>query len=103
MKPLEVGRVIMFAKDMGVMLRFYEEVLGLERHPGADDTAEFVSLAAGGIDIALHAVPAEYADDIEIDDPPEPRRDCAAKIAFRTDGMSGGTPGSPIPVGTLPV
>lgn len=27
----------------------------------------------------------------------------AAKMAFKTDGISGGTPGSPMPVGTLPV
>lgn len=80
---LEVARVILFAKDMNAMLAFYEGILGLERLSSPEDSEDFVSLNAGGIQISLHKIPQRYARNIEITEPPIPREEVPMKVAFR--------------------
>ena len=56
--PLQIRRIILFAKDMAAMTRFYEEQLGLrvlERSPS------FVDLDAGACRIALHKTTSPQA------------------------------------------
>lgn len=84
---LEAARVILFAKDMKTMLAFYESVLGLERLFAPDDSEDFVSLDAGGIQISLHKIPQRYAKNIEIVDPPFPREQTPMKVAFRVSDV----------------
>ena len=84
---LEAARVILFAKDMKTMLAFYENVLGLERLSAPDDSKDFVSLDAGGIQISLHKIPQRYAKNIEIADPPFPREQTPMKVAFRVSDV----------------
>ena len=84
---LEAARVILFAKDTITMLAFYESVLGLERLSTPDDSEDFVSLDAGGIQISLHKIPQRYAKNIEIVDPPIPREETPIKVAFRVSDV----------------
>ncbi len=88
MSQLQVGRVIIFAKDMARMTRFYGEVLGLERRASEDDSAEFVSFGAGAIDVALHAIAEPWAGRIEISDPPEARHGTPLKLAFSVENVA---------------
>lgn len=78
----EGARVILFAKDMSAMLEYYEGILGLERISSPEDSEDFVSLNAGGIQISLHKIPQSYARNIEINDPPIPREETPIKIEF---------------------
>lgn len=80
---LEIARVILFAKDMRSMTRFYEDVIGLGRISTPDDSPGWVAFDAGGCQLALHEVPAPYAKGIETQDPPVPRHGAAWKVAFR--------------------
>lgn len=84
---LEVARVILFAKNMDVMLRFYEDVLGLRRLVAPTDADDFVSLDAGAIQLSLHRIPQRYAKNIEIADPPLAREGNPVKLAFRVDDV----------------
>ena len=85
---LEAARVILFAKDMKAMLAFYEGILGLERLSSPENSEDFVSLSAGGIQISLHKIPKRYAKNIEITDPPIPREDIPMKVAFRVENIA---------------
>ena len=79
----EAARVILFVKDMKVMQAFYEGILGLEQISNSENSKDFVSLNAGGIQICLHQIPQRYAKNIEITDPPIPREETPMKVAFR--------------------
>ncbi len=85
---LRIARVIIFAKNMGVMTSFYGATLGLPRVNSPDDSAEFVSFDAGGTHVALHSIPSEYARNISIGDPPVWRESAAAKVAFVTEDVT---------------
>ena len=84
---LEAARVILFAKDMKAMLAFYEGILGLGRLSGPEDSEDFVSLSAGGIQISLHKIPQRYAKNITITNPPAAREDVPMKVAFRVEDV----------------
>ncbi len=84
---LEAARVILFAKDLKAMLAFYEGILGLERLSSPEDSEDFVSLSAGGIQISLHKIPQRYAKNIKITDPPTPRESIPMKVAFRVENV----------------
>ena len=72
---------LLYVKDLEVMTRFYENVLGAavtERSPG------YVVLDA---QLALHAIPPQYAADIAIAVPPVAREEAATKLVFVTDDV----------------
>ncbi len=71
--------VVVFAKDKARLSAFYLQTLGLttvESAPSHD------VLRAPGIELVVHAIPAEYAAGIVISTPPERREDAAFKPAF---------------------
>jgi len=82
-----ISRVILFAKDMQVLQRFYEDVLGLTRINTADDSDGFITLDGGGIQLCLHNIPPAHAKKIEIKDPPVPRSDTPMKICFQVEDV----------------
>ncbi|HEX6738477.1 MAG TPA: VOC family protein [Vicinamibacteria bacterium] len=81
-REVELARVIVFVKDLPRMASFYTEDLGL---PVVQDRAPegWVELAAGGIAVALHAIPAQIAAGIVVTDPPRPREETPLKLVFR--------------------
>lgn len=87
MNDLNASRVIIFAKNMEEMTSFYENVLGLSCVKTSDDTDTFVSFDAGGIQVSLHAIPADYARHIEISVPPTARANTPLKLVFHVDDV----------------
>jgi catechol 2,3-dioxygenase-like lactoylglutathione lyase family enzyme len=65
-----MARVIIFARDMKRMSRFYETVVGLPRLATSDDSDEFVTFDAGGCQLCLHVIPPPWGDGVEISDLP---------------------------------
>ena len=80
---LELARSILFAKSMAEMVGFYRDLLGLVEVTTADTSDEWRVFRAGPVELALHAIPAPFADGIEISDPPEPRSSAVTKLVFR--------------------
>ena len=72
------------------MQSFYEDILGLKRIPNSENTKDFVSLDAGGIQLCLHKIPQRYAKNIEITDPPAPLSEVLADDA--QEPARGGVP-----------
>lgn len=77
-----IARVILFAKDIAAMAAFYRDVVGLSPVATPDDSEDWRAFDAGGCQLALHAIPARYAEHIEITTPPEPREGSPMKVAF---------------------
>jgi len=80
---LELARSILFAKHMPTMVEFYRDLLGLAEVKTADTDDEWRVFRAGSMELALHAIPAPFAEGIEISDPPEPRSSAITKLVFR--------------------
>ncbi len=83
---MQLVRTILFAKEMERMTAFYAETLGLRRMP---DRAQpgWEELDAGGVSLALHAVPAEIATRIAIEEPAVPRGETPIKLVFRVANL----------------
>src|SRR5207244_3521927 len=83
---MELGRAIIFAKDMAVMRAFYGEALGLA--PIAEtSTPDWAEFAAGGMSLALHAIPREVAQAIVVSSPSRARDDVPVKLVFWVDDV----------------
>ena len=83
MEPkLEINRIILFVKNMKGMVAFYGDVVGLARVSVADDSPDFVTFDAGGVQLSLHQIPEDIARGIRIDDPPVARSATPIKFAF---------------------
>jgi catechol 2,3-dioxygenase-like lactoylglutathione lyase family enzyme len=78
---MSLDQVIVFVKDLPRMQRFYCEGLQLEIVDVSDGWVRFA--ANGGASLALHAIPASIAAQIEVTDPPRERSDTPIKITFR--------------------
>ncbi len=63
------------------MVGFYGDTLGLKPIE-ATRTESWVEFDAGGIVLALHAIPSHIADQIEITSPPEVREETPLKLVF---------------------
>ena len=98
---LKIQRAIVFVRDMAVMTRFYSEVLGLPRSAEAESMADWQVFSAGGMELALHAIPKEFAEGIVIDDPPEPRT--GASVATFSTRQNQIEPAIAIKVGRLQI
>lgn len=86
MPPVKLGAIIVFAKDMKRMTEFYQDALGLRliittMSPG------WVELDAGGVHVALHAIPPRIARQIEITTPPRARDESPTKLVFEVDDL----------------
>jgi len=81
---MRLQRAMFYVKDLDRMVNFYGETLGLKviEETRTDNWAEF---DAGGTRFALHAIPREIADQIEISSPPTPREKCPVKLTFEVE------------------
>ena len=76
-----LATALVFVKDLDRMIAFYRDGVGLR----VDERAEgWAVLDAGGVSLALHAIPAAIAARIEIATPPTPRSDTPIKLVFET-------------------
>ena len=76
---MELGRAILFVKDLPRMTAFYRDTLGLTVASGS---AGWVEFDAGPVSLALHAIPAALAARIVIDTPPHVRENAPVKLSF---------------------
>ena len=70
---------MLFVKDLRRMTAFYTDVMGLTPN---DDTRQDDWIEFRDSQFSLHAVPAAIAEGIQIDTPPRPREQTAAKLTF---------------------
>jgi catechol 2,3-dioxygenase-like lactoylglutathione lyase family enzyme len=86
MPSIRLGAAVVFAKDMPRLAEFYHEALGLPviAAPMAPGWIEF---DAGGVRLALHAIPPRIARQIEITTPPRAREETPIKLMFEVDDL----------------
>jgi len=78
---------MIYVKDIDCMAAFYGNTLGLK--PIEETRTEnWVEFEAGDIKFALHAVPSEIADQIEISSPAQPRENSPVKLSFEVDDVA---------------
>jgi len=78
---MRLRRAMIFAKNIERMMAFYRDALGLTPLP--DKSSEgWIEFDAGGVALALHAIPAHIAKDIEITNPPAAREGTPIKLVF---------------------
>ena len=68
------------------MKEFYRQMLGTPP-VNAEWTDQWALFDAGGTRFALHAIPAEYAQNIEISSPPKARETNPVKLIFAVDNV----------------
>jgi len=84
---MNLCRAILFVKDLERMTAFYRDGMGLrETHHSRQDG--WVDLAAGGTNLALHAIPDELAARIVVADPPEARQQTPIKLVFQASDVA---------------
>ena len=77
---------MLFVKDLARMTAFYSDVLGLQPDPETrlDNWVEFRD---GASRFSLHAIPPAHAAGIQIESPPRPREQSAAKLTFEVQDV----------------
>jgi len=78
---MRLRRAIIFTKNVELLITFYRDALGLIPLTGKSSEGWF-EFDAGGVALALHAIPAYIAKDIEIKDPPAAREGTPIKLVF---------------------
>lgn len=86
MPSIRLGAAIIFAKDMQQLAEFYHEALGLPVI-AAPTAPGWLELDAGGVRLALHAIPPRTARQIEITHPPRAREENPIKLVFEVDDL----------------
>jgi len=83
---MQLSGAMLYVKDFPKMRDFYSQMLGSKpaHSEWPDIYAEFGS---GGAKLALHAIPPEIAQSIEISSPPQPRERAPMKLIFRVDDV----------------
>ena len=76
---MRLHSAMLFVKDLTRMTAIYSDVLGLKPDEATrlDNWVEFKDAA-----FSLHAIPAALAAGIQIESPPRPREQSAAKLTF---------------------
>jgi predicted enzyme related to lactoylglutathione lyase len=82
--PAKAG-VLVYAKNLGTLAQFYEELLGL-RVLASD--SEHVVAENNDIQLVLHAMPAHLAAEVTIASPPRPREEQAIKPFFTVASLA---------------
>ena len=78
---------MIYVKDIHRMAAFYGNVLGLK--PIEETRLEsWVEFEAGAAKFALHAIPSEIVDQIELSSPPRPREENPVKLSFAVDDVA---------------
>ena len=83
---MKLHQAMIFVKRMDLMTTFYRDGLGLKVLPKKSEEG-FVVFDAGGVTLALHAIPGPIAKTIEIGDPPVARSDTAIKLLFEVSNV----------------
>ena len=78
---------MIYVKDLPRMAGFYGDTLGLKLIE-ATRTESWVEFDAGGVVLALHAIPSHIADQIEITSPPLVREETPLKLVFAVTDMN---------------
>jgi predicted enzyme related to lactoylglutathione lyase len=83
---MRLNRAMIFVKDLHRMAAFYGGTMQMEL---IDDsrTDSWVEFDAGGIRLALHAIPSHIAENIEITQPPHAREGNPVKLIFEVDDL----------------
>jgi predicted enzyme related to lactoylglutathione lyase len=77
---------MLYVKDLARMREFYERVL--QTPPiNTEWTDTWTLFDAGGMNFALHAIPAKHARGIELSSPPEKRERSPVKLIFAVDDV----------------
>ncbi|HOX88493.1 MAG TPA: hypothetical protein P5024_04135 [Burkholderiaceae bacterium] len=71
--------LVVFAKDKQRVSEFYQQTLGLAV---VESDSSHDLLRGGGYEVVVHAIPARYAAEITIAQPPEPRDETPFKPTF---------------------
>ncbi len=77
---------MIYVKDFPRMKDFYRQMLGAQPI-NTEWTDTWALFDADGTRIALHAVPEEYARNIEISSPPKARETSPVKLIFGVDNV----------------
>jgi len=78
---------MIYVKDLPRMAEFYGDTLGLKPIEETR-TDTWVEFEAGSFRFALHAIPPQIADQIEILSPPMPREKNPVKLSFEVDDIA---------------
>lgn len=81
-----LAHVMVFCKDVQELARFYRAAFDLTPEPSNDPGWQVLKSRVGA-GIALHAIPKEIADTIEITDPPHIRDDTCLKVCFEVEDL----------------
>jgi predicted enzyme related to lactoylglutathione lyase len=95
--PLKPGAVI-FAKDIAVVARFYQELLGMTV---AHQDAGITVLESAQMQLVVHGIPKRIADSFEITTPPELREDVPVKLVLPVDSLAAARKAAPALGGKL--
>jgi catechol 2,3-dioxygenase-like lactoylglutathione lyase family enzyme len=84
---MRLNRAMIYVKDLNRMAAFYGNTLGLK--PVEETRMEnWLEFEAGATKFALHAIPSEIADQIQISSPPRPREKNPVKLSFEVDDIA---------------
>lgn len=81
-----LSHVMVFCKDIERLARFYGAAFDLTPEP-SEDPGWRVLGSKKGAGIALHALPKDIADSIEITDPPYVREETCLKVCFEVSDL----------------
>jgi predicted enzyme related to lactoylglutathione lyase len=79
--PMRLRSAMLYVKDLERMKQFYGNMLGV-KPTNQQWTDVWATFDTGGARFALHAIPAEIANHIEIMSPPAPRENNPVKLIF---------------------
>jgi catechol-2,3-dioxygenase len=82
---MQLGRVMLFVKDLPKMSSFYRDAIGLELVEAREG---WIALDAGGSTFVLHEIPSAIAKDIAIETPPRRRSETPYKLTFVVDDVA---------------
>ena len=84
---MRLNGAMIYVKDLNRMAAFYENALCL-KPVDATRMENWIEFETGTTKFALHAIPPEIADQIEISSPPRPREKSAVKLSFEVDDIA---------------
>src|SRR5258707_15434474 len=83
---MRLTRAMIYVKDIRRMAAFYGDTLGLQPiEETRQDT--WVEFEAGDVKLALHSIPPQIADQLEISSPPQPREENPVKLIFEVEDL----------------
>ncbi len=80
----KAGAVI-FAKNMHLVAKFYDELLAM---PGVHAESDHIVLESPQFQLVIHAIPKHIAETIEISQPPERRTETPIKLFFEIPSIA---------------